>query len=159
MRTGQFKKLIAIPVKKGELKKQNPYDEEYEFEPIEDDVKREETETIGYYAMFETVNGFIKKIYWSKQKMEKHALNYSKGYKAKKGYTFWEKDFDEMGNKTMLRQLLSKWGMLSSEIEEAYQKDMSVIDMNGQYEYVDNISDDELQEQITETQTINLENL
>ena len=57
--------------------------------------------------------------------MEAHALKYSKGYAAKKGYTFWEKDFDGMGYKTMLRQLISKWGIMSIELQSAFTNDMT----------------------------------
>jgi recombination protein RecT len=88
--------------------------------------------------MFEYVNGFRKAMYWSRKKMEGHALKYSKGYGAKKGYTFWEKDFDGMAYKTMLRQLISKWGVMSVEMERAIEKDQAVIGEDGKIEYVDN---------------------
>lgn len=88
--------------------------------------------------MFEYTNGFRKTMYWSKEKMEAHALKYSKGYQAKKGYTFWEKDFDAMAYKTMLRQLISKWGIMSIEMQTAMDGDMAVINEDGTKEYVDN---------------------
>ena len=91
--------------------------------------------------MFEYNNGFRKTMYWSKAKMEKHALQYSQGYKAKKGYTFWEKDFDAMAYKTMLRQLISKWGIMSIDMQNALESDMAVINEDGSKNYVDN--DDE----------------
>lgn len=109
IRSGQYKKLNVLAIKKGELGRYDPLNEEIEVNLIEDEEERENTETIGYYAMFEYTNGFRKSIYWSKAKMKKHALKYSKGYSAHKGYTFWEKDFDGMAFKTMLRQLISKW--------------------------------------------------
>ena len=108
---------------------------------MEDEEEREIAETIGYYAMFEYTNGFKKSMYWSKTKMEKHALKYSKGYAAKKGYTFWEKDFDGMAYKTMLRQLISKWGIMSIEMQQAVEKDMATINTDGTYEYVENEED------------------
>ena len=94
--------------------------------------EREKAETIGYYAMFEYLNGFRKTIYWSKQKMEAHALKYSMGYRAKKGYTFWEKDFDGMAYKTMLRQLISKWGIMSIDLtmQKALESDMAGLNYN-----------------------------
>ena len=88
--------------------------------------------------MFEYTNGFRKAIYWSKRKMEAHALKYSKGYQAKKGYTFWEKDFDGMAYKTMLRQLISKWGIMSIDMASAIDSDMAVINEDGTKDYVDN---------------------
>jgi recombination protein RecT len=48
------------------------------------------------------------------------------GYRAKKGYTFWEKDFDAMALKTMYRQLISKYGIMSIEMQQAFVNDMTV---------------------------------
>ena len=92
--------------------------------------------------MFEYTNGFKKSIYWSKPKMIKHAEKYSAGYKAHKGYTFWEKDFDGMAYKTMLRQLISKWGIMSVEMQTAFESDMAVLKDDGTKEYIDNPSND-----------------
>ena len=138
IRSGQYKKLNVLAIKEGELINYDPLNEEIDVNLIDDEVERENAKTIGYYAMFEYTNGFRKAIYWSKAKMEKHALQYSKGYAAKKGYTFWEKDFDSMAFKTMLRQLISKWGIMSLEMQDVMEKDMAVIKTNGTYEYVDN---------------------
>ena len=138
IRSGQYKKLNVMAIKEGEL--------EY-FDPLNEDIKinlmvenwnaREQAETVGYYAFFELTNGFRKAIYWSKEQMESHAIKYSKGYQAKKGYTFWEKDFDQMAYKTMLRQLISKWGIMSIEMMSAMDSDMAVINEDGTKDYVD----------------------
>jgi recombination protein RecT len=138
IRSGQYKKLNVLAIKKGELINYDPLNEEIDVDLIDDEVERENAETIGYYAMFEYTNGFRKSIYWSKAKMEKHALKYSMGYKAKKGYTFWEKDFDSMAFKTMLRQLISKWGIMSVDMQNAIENDMAVIKEDGTPVYVDN---------------------
>jgi len=131
MRSGYYKKINVLPIKEGELVKYDPLNEEIEVNLIEDDEAREDTPTMGYYAMFEYQNGFRKVIYWSKKKMEAHAKKYSPGYRSdlKKGtqYTFWSQDFDGMANKTMLRQLISKWGIMSIDMQEAYEKDMSAL--------------------------------
>lgn len=161
IRSGQYKKLNVLAIKKGELIKYDPLNEEIEVKLIDDEEERENTETIGYYAMFEYTNGFRKSLYWSKAKMEKHALKYSKGYSAHKGYTFWEKDFDGMAFKTMLRQLISKWGIMSIQMQQAVEKDMATINTDGTYEYVENeevvIQQEEPQEKITD-QKENTEN-
>ena len=65
--------------------------------------------------------------------MEAHALRYSKGYSAKKGYTFWEKDFDSMAYKTMLRQLISKWGVMSIDLQTAIEADLANDDVDNQF--------------------------
>ena len=138
IRSGQYKKLNVLAIKEGELIRFDPLNEEIEVRLIEDEEEREQANTIGYYAMFEYTNGFRKAIYWSKRKMEAHALKYSKGYQAKKGYTFWEKDFDGMAYKTMLRQLISKWGIMSIDMASAIDSDMAVINEDGTKDYVDN---------------------
>ena len=162
IRSGQYKKLNVLPIKKGELIRFNPLDEEIEVKLIEDETERENVDTMGYYAMFEYTNGFKKAIYWSKEKMLSHADKYSaafslyatSGQYAKVSYddylagkynqkdswlysSFWYKDFDGMACKTMLRQLISKWGIMSIEMQNAIESDMSVIGENGTVEYVD----------------------
>ncbi len=167
IRSGQYKKLNVLAIKKGELVKYDPLNEEIEVTLIEDEEERESAETIGYYAMFEYTNGFRKSMYWSKSKMEKHALKYSKGYSAHKGYTFWENDFDGMAYKTMLRQLISKWGIMSIDMQQAVEKDMTAINTDGTYEYVDNEEDitiqqnetTEIEEQTEETKEVSMNEL
>ena len=127
---------------------------------IEDDILREETPTEGYYAMFEYENGFRKTLYWSKKKMLAHAEKYSFAFYKNGGgkslelleqnkipekdmwkySSFWFKDFDGMAMKTMLRQLISKWGIMSIDLQTAIDKDMAVIHENGNAEYVENQS-------------------
>lgn len=142
IRSGQYKKLNVLAIKEGELVRFDPLNEEIEVNLIEDEEAREEAPTVGYYAMFEYTNGFKKAMYWSKKKMEAHALKYSKGYKAQKGYTFWEKDFDAMAYKTMLRQLISKWGIMSIDMQSAMDADMAVIHEDGTKDYVDMENDE-----------------
>lgn len=137
IRSGQYKKLNVLPIKDGELISFDALNEEIQVQLIEDETERENAQTIGYYAMFEYVNGFKKAIYWSRAKMESHAEKYSAGYKAHKGFTFWEKDFDAMACKTMLRQLISKWGTLSIEFQKGFEADGGVINENGSIDYID----------------------
>lgn len=138
-RSGEYKRINAMAVKEGELIRYDAFMDEIELKYIEDEEQRQSLPTIGYFAMFEYHNGFRKVLYWSKAKMEQHALTYSQGYRAKKGYTFWEKDFDAMGIKTMLRQLLSKWGMMSLEMQKAYEADGGVLNQDGSIDYVDTV--------------------
>jgi len=138
IRSGQYKKINVLSIKKGELEYFDPLNEEIKVKLMVDDWDaREKAETIGYYAMFELTNGFQKAMYWSKEQMENHALTYSQGYKAKKGYTFWEKAFDRMAEKTMLKQLLSRWGIMSTELMQAIDADEAVINEDGSMNYVE----------------------
>lgn len=143
IRSGQYKKLNVMAIKEGELEYFDPLNEDIKINlMVEDWDAREKANTIGYYAFFELVNGFRKAIYWSKAQMESHAIKYSPGYKKDKDkgwkYTFWSKDFDGMAYKTMLRQLISKWGIMSVEMQSAIDADMAVINEDGTKEYVEN---------------------
>lgn len=142
IRSGQYKDIDVIEVREGEYLGRNKITGKHQFEFIEDEVERENKPIIGYMAYFEYLNGFYKNLYWSKEKMQKHALEYSQAYASdvKKGtnYSFWSKDFDDMSFKTMLRQLISKWGIMSIDMQEALTKDMSVIKEDGTCDYVDN---------------------
>lgn len=155
IRSGYYKTINVLAIKEGELISYNPLTEELEFNLIEDDEAREETETIGYYAMFEYQNGFRKTMYWSKKKMLAHANKYSQAFNAEsykklqegkipqselwKYSSFWYKDFDGMAYKTMLRQLISKWGIMSIDMQTAMEKDMAEIKTNGDYEYIESV--------------------
>lgn len=127
IRSGQYRKLNVLAVKSGELVSWNPLEEEISIELIPDEAERAKAETIGYYAMFEYLNGFRKAMFWSKEKMQEHAKQYSQAYRTdlRKGWTnsFWSKDFDSMAIKTMLRQLISKWGAVSVEMQTALEAD------------------------------------
>lgn len=141
IRSGQYKKINVLSIKEGELVRYDPLNEEIEVNLIEDEEEREKAQTIGYYAMFEYTNGFKKAMYWSRAKMEAHALKYSAGYAADKRkhtqYTFWSKDFDGMAYKTMLRQLISKWGIMSIDLVTAIDADMAVVNEDGSKSYVE----------------------
>lgn len=141
IRSGQYKKLNVVAIKKGELVKFDFLNEEIDINLISDEGVREVAETTGYYAMFEYLNGFKKAMYWSKEKMEKHALQYSKAYASdrNKGWnnSYWTKDFDGMAYKTMLRQLISKWGIMSIEMRTAFENDEAIINNDGTSQPID----------------------
>ena len=174
IRSGYYKKLNVLAIKEGELVRYDPLDEEVEVNLIDDDILREEAPTMGYFAMFEYENGFRKTLYWSKKKMLAHAEKYSFAFYKNGGAkslelleqgkipekdmwkysSFWFKDFDGMALKTMLRPLISKWGIMSIDLQNAIDKDMAVIHEDGKTDYVDAVkaeddgvvSDQELQE-------------
>ena len=146
IRSGQYRKLNAMAIKEGELIKYDPLNEDIEVQLIENEADRDAAPTIGYYAMFEYLNGFKKAIYWSKEKMEAHAKTYSFAYRAGYGSSFWLKDFDSMAIKTMLRQLISKWGVMSVEFQKAYEADMGAIKEDGTIDYIDNVPDVDIPE-------------
>ncbi len=142
IRSGQYKDIDVIEIREGEFLGRNKMTGKYQFEFIEDEVERESKPVIGYMAYFEYLNGFTKSIYWTKEKMQKHALEYSQAYASdvRNGttYSFWSRDFNGMAFKTMIRQLISKWGIMSVDMQEALTKDMTVVKEDGTYDYVDN---------------------
>lgn len=142
VRSGAYRKIHATEVKEGELISWDPFRQEAEFKPILDPEERARKETVGYYGYFELLNGYRQEIYWTQKEMEAHAEQYSKGYSSdrRKGttYTFWSKDFEKMGIKTILRQLLGKGAILSPDLQIAYEADMAVIHEDGTKEFVDN---------------------
>lgn len=137
VRSGQYKHLNVIEVKEGEMKFYNQLTEEFEFNLIDDPEKREKAKTVGYFAMFELLNGFVKTVYWTKAKMESHARKYSQSYNSGKS-SFWNDNFDEMAKKTLLKQILTKWGAMSTEMEKVKKYDQATVKDDGSVEYVDN---------------------
>ena len=143
IRSGLYKKLNVMEIKEGELNHFDPLNEEISCTLIEDSDARESAVTVGYYAMFEYVNGFRKAMYWSREKMEHHADTYSKAFnldsyrKIQRGEiregdmwkysSFWYKNFDDMAKKTMLRQLISRWGIMSIEFQTAFERDSTFV--------------------------------
>lgn len=157
IRSGYYKRINALAIKKGELIKYDPLNEEIEVKLIEDEEERENTPIAGFYANFEYLNGFKKCIYWSTEKMICHADKYSQAFNRKtfddiqngkipakdmwKYSSPWYSRFEDMGIKTVLKQLLSKYGILSVEMQEAIEKDQAVIKEDGTPVYVDNDND------------------
>lgn len=127
IRSGYYRKLNVLPIKEGELVRYDPLEEEISVDLMQDESERDNAQTVGYFAMFEYHNGFRKTMYWTREKMEAHAKQYSAGYQRdlEKGTsnTFWAKDFDSMACKTMLRQLISKWGIMSVDLQTAIDAD------------------------------------
>ena len=148
LRSGAYKDLDVIVIKEGEYLGKDKTTGRPLFEFMEDDEAWEKAPTIGYMAYFEYLNGFRKVIYWSKEKMMRHADQYSPAFSAAaykrlqageipkedmwKYSSFWYKDFDGMAKKTLLRQLISKWGIMSTEMVQAMEGDNSLAEVNGE---------------------------
>ena len=153
LRSGQYEDIDAKEVREGEYKGLDDLGRPV-IEFIADDDERLDKPVVGYMAYLILTSGFKKKIYWSKSKMKLHANKYSSAFDLEaynkiqagtmpqkdmwKYSSYWYDDFDGMAFKTMLRQLISKWGVLSVEMQTAFTKDMAVIDDEGNATYVDN---------------------
>ena len=114
LRTALYKALNVIPVHEGELVKWNPLTEEL----VLDFEKRKSDAIIGYAGYFELVNGFRKTVYWTKDQIEAHRKRFAKSDFG------WKNDYDAMALKTVIRNMLSKWGILSVEMRMAYSQDV-----------------------------------
>lgn len=153
LRSRNFRKIIATDVRKGEITGYNPFEDQYDIKPIDfekrtarDDKGNYLVPIIGYYAKLEMTGGFVKEMYMSAEEMLEYAKKYSKAYRSDidkhTTHSFWTTKFEDMAKKTMLRQLLGKYGLLTVELERAYVNDMAVIDEDGNPNYVDNKPDD-----------------
>ncbi len=119
MRTGAYRYINADIVYEGELVKHDKLTGEIEIDPS----KRTSDQKVGYFAFIETLNGFRKTLYMTVEEVTKHAQQYSKSYSSKN--SVWATDFDAMALKTCLRLLLSKYGVMSVEMQRAYIEDSS----------------------------------
>ena len=150
LRTGEYQRLNAVPIYKSQFQSWNALTEELKLNTFDDFG---DDEIVGYVAYFRLNNGFEKTMFWSREKMLKHADAYSQAFsvtaydKLQKGQipesemwkysSFWYKSFDDMALKTMLRQILSKYGIMSEEMQKAYDYDQSVI-VDDNPVYIDN---------------------
>ena len=146
LRTGQYRHIGSREVRKGEFLGRNFVgDPEIKWLP---DDEREDLEIVGYMAGIELINGFRKSIFWTREMVEKHALRYSQSYRKYKrtGNTndaIWASDFDKMAEKTLLKLLISKYGIMSTDMQNAVISDQSKINIDlgtgtENIEYVDN---------------------
>ncbi|WP_430599908.1 recombination protein RecT [Enterococcus sp. AZ095a] len=122
-RSGQYKALNALAIYDGQLIDWNPLTEEFTF----DYKAKVSDEVIGYVGFFELLNGFKKKVYWTKQEIESHRIKNAKGYDKEKLSGAWIDNYDSMAIKTVLRNMLSKWGLLSVEMQSAITSDEKVF--------------------------------
>lgn len=130
-RSGQYKALNVVTVYEGQLKSWNPLTEEFEF-----DYENKLSDTvIGYVGYFKLSNGFEKTTYWTKEQVEAHRLRNAKG-KDKSPSGVWKDDFDAMAHKTVLRNLLSKWGILSIEMQKAVSTDENSVSLDEDNQFI-----------------------
>jgi len=136
MRTGQYKHLNACPVHEGELLSYDKLSGELVLDPNFDD---ESAKVIGWAAYMELVNGFKHALYWTDEQVQKHAEKFSQAVKKKKTDSPWFTNRDVMCMKTVLKALLSKWGILSIELETAMREDQGIKrTIDADTEFIDN---------------------
>jgi len=121
LRTGQYQRMNARVINVEAFK---GWDEV--GEPIIDWAEVDESkETAGYAFAFKLVNGFTKVAFWPKKRVEEHAKRYSQSFRG--GYDSpWKSNFDQMALKTVVKNELAKWGIMSIQMENAFRHDQAV---------------------------------
>lgn len=149
IRTGEYEKMNCSAVYQDEIVDYNPITGECqfvtEFSACEQRNNGETDKIVGYYAWFRLKSGFTKELYMSKNEVLNHAKKYSQSYRYdlndNKNSSKWSTDFDAMALKTVIKLLLSKWGILSIEMQKAIQDDQKTFDEDGNESYGDNEPD------------------
>lgn len=146
MRTGQYRTINADYVYEGELRKVNKLSGEIAF-----DGEKKSDKIVGYFCYFELLNGFSKTLYVALEDMAAYAKRYSPSVgknttieqliaKANDGIVSkkvgWEGNFNDMALKTVIRRLLSKYGYLSVEMQNAISKDTEEQEMSGRNDMI-----------------------
>lgn len=148
IRSGAYSAIDFTDVRAGEYKGRDPRTRRPIFEWIEDDEERESLPIIGYYGFYELNdenNNFFRCLYWSHDKILKHADKYSKAFSLKKynallsgemsadeakrlqnGSPWYaapdERAHQKMCEKTIAKQLLGD-GLAPKEIIQAIARD------------------------------------
>ena len=117
MRTGEYRYLNADVVYEGELKSYDKLTGHMDL-----NGERKSDKVVGYFAYLELLNGFSKAVYWTKEQVLEHAKRFSKAFNS--DYSPWKTDFDAMALKTVLRNLITKWGIMSVEMVDAVDRDI-----------------------------------
>lgn len=147
-RSGQYKTINVAPVYEGDIKSNNRFTGEIEFNT--DNIPDKSKEPIGYVAYMQLTNGFDKYLYMTTEELKQHGLRFSQTFK--KGFGLWKDNFDAMAKKTVLKLLLSKFGPLSvdTQMQLALQADQAAIRLDNvadtdiadaTMEYIDNVEE------------------
>ena len=174
MRTGQYRTINADYVYEGELRKVNKLSGEIAF-----DGEKKSDKIVGYFCYFELLNGFSKTLYVSVEDMAAYAKRYSPSIgknttieqlisKSNDGIVSkkvgWEGNFNDMALKTTIRRLLSKYGYLSVEMQNALSKDVEEQEMASRNDIIEEqankqtISIDESSYEEVDTETGEIKN-
>lgn len=135
IRSGKYKQITAFEVYENQFISFNQLTEEiqgnFDIEGV--------GEVVGYITHFTLKSGFSKTAFWTKERVIKHAKKYSQTYGKSFPSPWNDKDqFDAMGIKTVLKNTLAKYGILSIKMQMAQMADQSVQNSEGIYDYVDN---------------------
>ncbi len=114
-RTGRYRIIHADAVYEGELRGRKKLTGEIDLDGTATSDK-----VIGYFAHIETLEGFTKTLYWTGEEMEIHKDRYVKNT------SLWQTHYHEMAKKTVLKHLLTKYGVLTPEMTRALESDATM---------------------------------
>lgn len=120
-RSGQYKAINVVEVYENQFKSFNRLTEELEA----DFTQIGAGAVVGFVAYFKLINGFEKTCYWSTEEVKTHGAKFSKTFNNQN--SVWKTDFNAMAKKTVLKNTLSKWGILSIEMQQAVVVDQAVV--------------------------------
>lgn len=146
-RTGQYQSINVIEVYESQFESFNPLTEEIKAEF----TTKPEGSIVGYCGYFKLINGFEKTVYWTREQVEAHGKKYSKSFGQNSSP--WVAHFDAMAKKTVLKNMLSNWGILSIEMQKAQEFDQASIvvqedEQTIEANYIDAPSDEEQPEKV-----------
>lgn len=136
-RTGQYRNINAGDVYEDEFLDSDILTGEVQFKSVQGGFRDQgdEEKIIGYFAYIETVTGFKKTEYWTKEAVIHHRDKFAKSQNGP-----WSTNFNAMARKTVLKSLLNHYGPMSvdSQLATAIEDDQKVYNANGEGEYLDN---------------------
>lgn len=125
LRTGVYKTINVSDVRVGEVQSYDRLKGEIDIKWIEDDDEREQTPIAGYVGYYKLINGTEHTIYMTVKQIDAHEKKHRKGQYRGKG---WNDDYDAMCQKTVLRKLISKWGIMSIDYQTANAATIAAAD-------------------------------
>jgi recombination protein RecT len=142
LRSGQYRNINVTEIYEDEYQGEDIITGEVQIQPVGDGDRAHgrTSQIVGYVAYMEFINGFRKTVYWTMDKILQHAQKFSKSYDKKTGSFYkgsaWDSHFEAMCRKTVLKNALSSWGILSTQMQDALVSDEAYKhDMSSEVEY------------------------
>lgn len=124
-RSGQYRKITVAELYEDEFISWDPLMEELKYETHRDKDRGLNEQPVGYFGRFELLNGFQKTVYWTWQQVDSHRKRFSQagGKNSDKPKGVWAKNYNAMARKTVIKDLLTKWGPMTVDMQTAYSAD------------------------------------
>jgi len=148
LRTGQYKAINVGPVYADEYHGTNPITGEVDIRHVVNGIRElfDESQAVGYVCYFRLMNGYECTRFWTVEEIKAHGKKYSKSFGNE--YGLWQTNFPAMAAKTVLKNTLSKWGILSTTMQMAIKTDQAAVaDTDGelQVDYVDAVDQEQIE--------------